>query len=88
MSTTTAFPDCQQDDLLARMPSGTRGAIDFIQGFDESEQRRELDSLAQRTVGQRDWPGKNFDAYKCSIVPRNRYPQASRTSWRPEELSS
>ena len=65
MSAATTFSlECHQTDLLARMQSdGAYGVVDLIQSFDSNEQRRQLYSLSQRTFGQANWPGKNFDAY-------------------------
>jgi hypothetical protein len=56
------FPETEWEEMRAVMEKeGADAVIEFVAGFDDDEQRRQLYSLAQRGFAYRDWEGKNLD---------------------------
>ena len=59
----TEFPETHWDGMRTAMETGgPTTVVEFIDGFD-GEERRKLYAFAQRAFYDRDWQGKNFDAY-------------------------
>lgn len=59
-----SFPDIHIPALIDAMGAGgSKGVQEFINRFDGAIERLNLHFLAQRTFGQGEWRGKNWDTY-------------------------
>ncbi|MEE8640182.1 MAG: hypothetical protein V3T41_07210 [bacterium] len=63
VETKSKFPDAQWDEMRRLMEeAGPEAVIEFINGFDDDEQRRQLYSFGRFAFAMKEWEGKNLDA--------------------------
>jgi hypothetical protein len=63
VETKAKFPDARWDEMRGLMEEAGPGAvIEFINGFDDDEQRRQLYSFGRFAFAVKEWEGKNLDA--------------------------
>jgi hypothetical protein len=57
------FPDARWDEMRGLMEeAGPEAVIEFINGFEDDEQRRQLYSFGRFAFAMKEWEGKNLDA--------------------------
>ena len=63
VETRAKFPDARWDEMRRLMEKeGPEAVIEFINGFDDDEQRRQLYSFGRFAFAMKEWEGKNLDA--------------------------
>lgn len=63
VETKAKFPDAQWDEMRRLMEeAGPEAVIEFINGFNDDEQRRQLYSFGRFAFAMKEWEGKNLDA--------------------------